>query len=325
MAKKPRTPVSPIQPFPHAGKRGTASAGAVRSLLVLGVTAAAVLAAALGISWLRGDGEATRSVPPGLLAPPDPGPVHIHALGENPKDQAVFIATHTGLYRLADGATRAERVTRRRQDTMGFTVVGRDRFLGSGHPDVQEAREKNLPPLLGLIESRDSGVTWRPISLLGEADFHVLRDVRNRIYGFDSTNSRLMVSRDRGQTWRQRYPPRPLLDLVVDPNDPTRLLATSEQGLLLSVDEGRTWVQVSRRTGFLAWPARKRLYLIEPDGQVLRTADIGRAGRAVGDLGGPPSAFLARTSTDLYAALHDGTLKRSGNGGVSWSVRLAAS
>ena len=44
-------------------------------------------------------------------------------------------------------------------------VLGPDVFLGSGHPDVQEVREKNLPPHLGLIESRDAavedgGLTW---------------------------------------------------------------------------------------------------------------------------------------------------------------------
>jgi hypothetical protein len=33
----------------------------------------------------------------------------------------------------------------------------------------------DLPPLLGLIESRDAGETWKPISLLGKVDFHALR------------------------------------------------------------------------------------------------------------------------------------------------------
>src|SRR5687768_7073255 len=29
----------------------------------------------------------------------DPGPVHVHGLGVNPKDGALFVATHTGLFR----------------------------------------------------------------------------------------------------------------------------------------------------------------------------------------------------------------------------------
>jgi hypothetical protein len=43
----------------------------------------------------------------------------------------------------------------------GFTVVGPNRFLGWGHPDLKEAREKHLPSLLGLIESTDSGESWQ--------------------------------------------------------------------------------------------------------------------------------------------------------------------
>ncbi|MBW3550306.1 MAG: alanine:cation symporter family protein [Proteobacteria bacterium] len=38
----------------------------------------------------------------------------------------------------------AERIGDRRQDTMGFTVVGPRRYLGSGHPDLRD----ELPPLL---------------------------------------------------------------------------------------------------------------------------------------------------------------------------------
>src|ERR671919_1083814 len=100
----------------------------------------------------------------------DPGPVHVHGLGINPEDGALFVATHTGLFRAPEGEQTAQRVADRYQDTMGFTVVGPDRFLGSGHPDGREG----LPPFLGLIESRDAGRTWEPISLLGERDFHVL-------------------------------------------------------------------------------------------------------------------------------------------------------
>ena len=78
----------------------------------------------------------------------DPGPIHVHGLGVNPADGALFVATHTGLFRAARGEMRAQRVGGRYQDTMGFAVVGPDRFLGSGHPDGHE----QLPPFLGLIE-----------------------------------------------------------------------------------------------------------------------------------------------------------------------------
>src|SRR5215212_8097797 len=53
----------------------------------------------------------------------DPGPRHVHALGVNPRDDALFLASHTGLYRIGRGETSARRVSDRYQDTMGFTVV----------------------------------------------------------------------------------------------------------------------------------------------------------------------------------------------------------
>ncbi len=80
------------------------------------------------------------------------GVSHIHGVGVNPADDAVIIATHTGLFRAPTGQERAKRIGDRRQDTMGFTVVGPDRFLGSGHPDLRD----DLPPLLGPLAARAS-------------------------------------------------------------------------------------------------------------------------------------------------------------------------
>src|SRR3712207_8020737 len=55
---------------------------------------------------------------------------------------------------------------------------------GSGHPDARD----DLPPLLGLIRSDDGGRAGEPVSLLGEAHFHVLRTAGDRIYGVNSAD-----------------------------------------------------------------------------------------------------------------------------------------
>jgi hypothetical protein len=159
-----------------------------RGLLFLAALGVVGIIVASVVLWRSSDGGETFSGVPAA----DPGPAHVHGLGVNPADGALFIATHTGLYRVDEADQRAKRVGERFQDTMGFTIVGPNRFLGSGHPDINEAREKNLPSLLGLIESIDSGETWQPISLLGEADFHVLRFAGERVYGDDSSNDRLL-------------------------------------------------------------------------------------------------------------------------------------
>jgi len=119
----------------------------------------------------------------------DPGLIHVHGLGINPADNTLYAATHTGLFAVRDGA--GQRVASRLQDTMGFTVVGSDHFLGSGHPDFRDPQlyQPDRRPLLGLIETRDAGRSWQPLSLLGEADFHALQLTHGRVYGYDATGA----------------------------------------------------------------------------------------------------------------------------------------
>jgi hypothetical protein len=57
---------------------------------------------------------------------------HVHGLGADPADGALYVATHEGVVSVdEDGA--AERVSDQ-ADYMGFTVTGPGTFLGSGHP-----------------------------------------------------------------------------------------------------------------------------------------------------------------------------------------------
>jgi hypothetical protein len=93
---------------------------------LVGLVALGVVVLAAGLWRVAGDGGTTSAT--------DAGPVHVHCLGVNPADGALFIATHTGLYRAGEGDSKSVRVGDNKQDTMGFTVAGADRFLGSGHP-----------------------------------------------------------------------------------------------------------------------------------------------------------------------------------------------
>lgn len=255
------------------------------------------------------------------VAPEDPGPVHVHALGVNPSDRALFIATHTGLFRLAQDERKAKRVAGRYQDTMAFTVVGPDRFLGSGHPDGREG----LPPFLGLIESRDAGESWKPISLLGKADFHLLEPAGRRVYGFGSDwetrEEQLLLSRDGGRNWDRLRAPEALVGLVAAPNEPRRVVAAGPRGLWRSDDGGRRWTRLGAQTGLLGWPRPTALFRVDSAGRVHRSRDQGRHWQALGESGGEPGAFLAQTADELFVALHDGTIKHSTDGGASWAVR----
>jgi BNR/Asp-box repeat len=275
-----------------------------------------LLAAACGDSDRGGSGVSAGGPKIG-----DPGPIHVHGLGINPKDGALFVATHTGLFRAGEGERRASRVADRFQDTMGFTVVGPDRFLGSGHPDGRE----RLPPFLGLIESRDAGRTWEPISLLGKRDFHVLEATGSRIYGFGSDfetkEAALLVSDDGGRTWSERTSPEGLTSLAIDPNDRDRITVSGQKDLYLSSDAGRGWRSLDRAPSLLTWPAADRLFAVAQDGTVRRSGDGGRSWRELGEIGGQPAAVEGLSADELYVALHDGTVKRSSDGGSSWAVR----
>jgi hypothetical protein len=277
---------------------------------------------ALGISAC-GDDEPT--VQPADQHPAEEQPAdesasvhHIHGLGVGPSDGTLYAATHTGLFESADGEQRMRRIGDSEQDIMGFSVVGPNRFIGSGHPDPSDT---GVPPNLGLIESRDGGKTWKNISLLGEADFHVLRSSGDRVYGFNGVEGRLMVSTDGGRRWMKRTPPAAMYDLAIDPRDPDHIVASTQRGIFSSANAGNTWRPLRDDTaGLLAWPAADRLYLVDGQGQVQDSADGGRAWQPTGSIGGQPVAFIAHDA-ELYAALADSTVKRSTDGGATWKLR----
>ena len=266
-----------------------------------------------------GAGDATREQFTGVpLEAQDPGPVHVHGLGYDDSTETLYIATHTGLFELAPVADKARRIGDSHQDTMGFTLVKPNLFFGSGHPDARA----DLPPHLGLIKSTDRGRSWESVSLSGEADFHVLRASGKTIYGFDSTSERLLASSDAGLTWEPRAVPEALLDLAVDPDDPRHLLASGGATLYESHDGGREWQPVATGiAGYLAWPEPGRAYVADLAGAFLGSPGAGGTWRPLTPLGSPPAALLATTKNMLFAALHDGTIAVSDNGGATWRVR----
>lgn len=246
---------------------------------------------------------------------------HIHGVGVDPADRSVVVATHSGLFRAPDGEQRARRIGESHQDTMGFGVIGPRRYLGSGHPDLQELRE-DVPPLLGLIVSRDGGRNWRPVSLRGRADFHVLRAAGGRVYGVNSADGRFLASDDGGRTWRRRTPPAAVIDLAPNPRRPEELVASTERGVHVSRDGGATWRALASDVGgLLARTASGDLFLVDGDGAVHRSVDGGRSFEGVGSAGGPPAAFAA-DGDDLYVALHTNEVKVSRDGARSWELRV---
>ena len=251
------------------------------------------------------------------------GVSHVHGLGINPADGELYAATHLGLYRVPERG-KAQRVGDAVQDTMGFTVVGPDRFLGSGHPDPKDKhlRKPGSPPLLGLIESTDGGETWKPLSLLGEADFHSLVAAHGKVYGYDSTGGRFLVSDD-GKRWDTRSQIG-IGTFAVDPADADHLVAMTERGLADSRDGGRSWQPIDGpQLAFVSWGTELGLWGVSRTGQTYQRTATGWEPRA--PLAGEPQALLV-DATDVYAAALAGdatAIYRSSDAGGSWQLRYA--
>jgi hypothetical protein len=112
-----------------------------------------------------------------------------------------------------------------------------------------------------------------------------------------------------------------MLDLAIDPTDPSRVVASTQEGLVTSPDQGRSWHTLQPGPlALLTWPQPDALYRVDGSGKVALSRDQGRRWKPMGSIGAQPAAF-ASSGADLYAALPDGTIKRSSNAGATWTIR----
>ncbi len=231
---------------------------------------------------------------------------HIHALQINPADQTLYIATHHGVFRLADNGT-PQLVGAAQQDFMGFTVAGPDHFLASGHPG---AGDTDQPADLGLIESTDGGQTWNSVSLSGQADFHSLDYRHGLVYGRDSHTGQVMTSQDK-TTWDAQRPI-DAVDLAVSPSRPDELLVTTANALQRSLDAGSTYQPVASAPllMFLSWPEDGPLLGVDTIGTLYVSEDAGQTWEARTSVGQRPQAVLAAGDGEVYLAT-DAAIYRS--------------
>ncbi|MFE6506336.1 F510_1955 family glycosylhydrolase [Nocardioides sp. NPDC057767] len=236
---------------------------------------------------------------------------HIHGLGIDPADGALYAAGHLGVFKIENGTPT--RIANRWQDTMAFTVTGPHTFLGSGHPDLNE----DLPPHLGLIESTDAAKTWKPLSLQGEADFHALEVVGNRVFGYDSNSSQILATTDR-TTWKS-VTEGEFIDLASSSGKTDQVLATTGAGELVRVDLGGQTTKVADAPRLVWIDATPRGVLVGtgPDGKVY-TADSATGDWInPGSVTGQPEALDA-TDTVWHVATDTG-IYASEDQGATWS------
>ena len=293
------------------------------ALLLIVLALAGVLAGCGDDENGGGDAEAQLAVP---WVDPDGEPPYVGSLSVNPADDTLLMGTNTGLFKIpADGGTpqkvSGELSTPNGSGQVSEALVARftgpDQLIASGHPPSGSS----LPDVLGLIRSGDAGKTWESVSELGTADFHALAQSGGLLVAPLYGQAQILVSRDDGEKFEPRVAPMALVDLAVDPGDPKRWAATSEQGIFVSLDEGRTWRQRDPTPNVrLAWPAPDQLYRIDPGGAVKVSADGGETWEDRGSTGGEPQALTVAEDGTMYAAELRGNVHRSDDGGATWRV-----
>ena len=275
--------------------------------------AAAALAVAAGLILTACGGSSATSTTVSASAV-DGGtlPAHVHNLAYN--GDTLLFGTHEGLWEQAPGQA-PKAVSAEAFDVMGFTPNG-DRWLASGHP----AAGSTAPGALGLLESIDEGVTWSPVALSGEVDFHRLVAAGDRLFGINSADNALLRSDDGGRSWTSAGAV-PLFDLAVAPDNPDTLMGTTADGPVISTDAGTTFeaAPAPALIAFLAWTPRA-LVGVAADGQVLESTDRGANWQAKGQVAGPPAAVAADGSR--VAVLSGGVVYESSDNGATFTQRV---
>ena len=259
---------------------------------------------------------------------------HVHAVDLDEQRGLAFVATHEGVLRIAldEGAPEIrsevgalEGVTQLgdwRGDVMGMARLDDTIYL-SGHPAVGVEAPANI----GVFQTDVRGRSFDPIALEGEVDFHSMSagGVPLKSYGLaglDSASGRVMVSRDRGETWT---PGAVVAARTLSWDSRAEsLYATTEQGLLVSVDDGASFAPVEGAPALLMVASSPTgsnptvLVGVDVEGIVHTSAD-GVEWTASGSAPAGTEAMSVGLSGAILAASVEG-VQRSDDGGATWEV-----
>lgn len=159
---------------------------------------------------------------------------HIHSVATDGKN--LYVASHHGLYVLKKNGwkLRGEDF-----DIMGL-AFSEGVFYASGHPGPLQ----NLPDPVGVLVSHNQGNTWRPLSLTGEVDFHLLEVSQENFIGAAANLGEILKSKDGGQTWQSTQVP-VFSDMTLNPILKNEILLATKSGLRYSMDFANTFEDIA--------------------------------------------------------------------------------
>ncbi|MBU1307799.1 MAG: exo-alpha-sialidase [Alphaproteobacteria bacterium] len=245
---------------------------------------------------------------------------HIHGIAftQSPAD-GLILATHHGVYSV--DLAGASTLISQPDDFMGFTGLGGNRFIASGHP----ATGGNL----GVLLSDNGGADWNRLAdgANGPVDFHAMTVSGvdgQTIYGLYGG---LQLSRYGGTSWTQIGPGVDgTIDIAATPDKAGSLYAGTRSGLMFSTDFGLTWtlqgpegipvtaVETTTSGSVYSFFAGAGLYIRSADGMWSELAN---------DFGDRVVLHIAVNETSpeqMAVVLDDSAVLFSADGGVTWQA-----
>lgn len=271
----------------------------------------------------------------------DFGHNHLHGLGYDADNERLLLATHYGLFAIADG--QLYQLGPSRDDFMGFAVdvQNPDLMFASGHP----LGGGNL----GVLRSDDGGQSWQQI-FRGVADetvdFHSMTlspADPQRLYG--AFQGRLYVTQDGGQTWSTTEAAGlpwqagfcwGVPCLTADTKNADKLYAGTAVGLYYSQDAGQTWQLLTDAPGMISSVGispqdNQRLIAYTEQLGVAISEDGGQSWQAVANSptladGDYVFAFAFHPQNDqlLFLATVGNDVYHSQDGGQTWEQLLGS-
>jgi photosystem II stability/assembly factor-like uncharacterized protein len=259
----------------------------------------------------QGPNKAVAPPPTGLPETPD-----YHALVVDPGNaKNILLGTHAGVYESTTGGQSWRFAGLEGHDAMNLVRPAGRTIWTAGHEVFEKSLDggrtwsdvwpEGLPSLdihgftidsqnssrmyaavagEGLFRSKDGGRSFQLVS----------NDVGGNVYGLAASSRRILaadpaqgvlVSDDDGASWRVVLHGSEL-GVAVDPDDPDRILATGQTGILLTTNGAKTWRTVHPITngaGPVAWaPSNPHTaYVVGFDRRLYRSEDAGTSWHAV--------------------------------------------
>lgn len=261
--------------------------------------------------------------------------IHGMAIAE---DSTTYVATHEGLFSTQDSGEQWNKVGSFDADLMGFHLKSDGTMVTSGHP----GSKTDLPNPMGFLTSKDHGLSWEAVEYVGEIDFHILTSSAKNpdiIYGLNQMGTGkygagIYRSSDGGEKWEKIEPtgmPEDLhqvYSLMVLPDNDSKLLAGTENGVLISKDGGENFTIFDNSrliTSMTVMPNGSDIisYSISKEGAgVMISKDQGQTWNKIGlDLGEDVASVISvnpKNEEHMAVVTFGTSLYVSQDGGQTW-------